>query len=250
MDKRQRPFTSERRIAEITGSQNAISNDDLLEAFQDLSRYVREVLSRDAVALAAQPDAPAEIIAEIPVEEEIQVVEEPVADLPESSPDLTLIKQQIATLRTANADEDKLVLARDELETVVEITDKAANEIMNQSDEIQKVIDKFRQENSAGNTDNLEGHFAALEMIATNLLMACEFQDLTGQRINKVKNTIHGLEEQIGEIFQALDITEGTGDGGLNTVAADDARPDQDLLHGPQDEGEGISQADIDAMFD
>jgi len=240
MEKRPRPFTSERRIAEITGSPDstsAISNDDLLEAFNGLSRYVRDALSREPAVPAPPPPAP-------PPAPVIETV-------PSDDPgDLDLIKQQIATLRTANADDDKLVLARDELDTVVEITDKAAHEIMNQSDEIQNIIDKFREEIAAGNTENQERHFAAFEMIATNLLMACEFQDLTGQRVNKVRNTIHGLEDQIGEIFQALDITEGTGDGGLDTVAADDERPDQDLLHGPQDEGEGISQADIDAMFD
>ncbi len=45
-------------------------------------------------------------------------------------------------------------------------------------------------------------------------------------------------------------LAEGTGEGGLDTTTADDQRPDTDLLQGPQDEGEGNSQAEIDALFD
>ena len=82
--------------------------------------------------------------------------------------------------------------------------------------------------------------------------MACAFQDLTGQRINKVANTLQALEDQIDALFQAMNIAEGTGEGGLDatTTAADDHSPGTDLLHGPQDEGEGISQDEIAKLFD
>jgi len=232
MDKRPRPFTAERRNAEITGAAIGVSNDDLMDAFRDLSAYIQEVSDRIAKNEAPPPPSPPGA---------------PVLDL---APEMETIKQGVAALKAASPEDDKLVQARHELETVTDITDKSANEIMNQSDEIHVVIDKIRQDLSAGNTDKLDAHCAALEAVATNLLMACEFQDLTGQRINKVCNTLLGLEDQIGDLFTALDITEGTGTGGLSAVASDDERPDTDLLHGPQDEGQGISQADIDALFD
>ena len=60
------------------------------------------------------------------------------------------IKRDVAALKAVNPDDDKLVQARNELKTVTEITDKAANEIMNQSDEIQVVVDKIRENISAG----------------------------------------------------------------------------------------------------
>jgi len=230
MDKRPRPFTAEKRNAEVTGAFIGVSNDDLMDAFRDLSAYVQDVAGQMAEIAAAPPPPPP-----------------PDPDKPEG---LDTIKQDVSALRATSPEDDKLVQARHELKTVTDITDKSANEIMNQSDEIHVVIDKIRQDLSAGNTDRLENHCANLEEIATNLLMACEFQDLTGQRLNKVCNTLLGLEDQIGDLFTALDITEGTGTGGLSAVAGDDERPDTDLLHGPQDEGQGVSQADIDAMFD
>ncbi len=250
MEKRPRPFTAEKRFAEISGSTGAITNDDLLDAFNDLSAYVKEVLSRTSSA-----DSP------LSPEEGNGDEKESASDAPPETPpetpndpqaDLSRLTGAVAALKSANPDEDKLLLARQELETVVEATDKAANEIMNQTDEIQTVIDNIRDEISSGNTAKVEVHLSSLEGVATNLLMACEFQDLTGQRINKVSNTIHRLEEQIGDLFLTLGIAEGTGAGGLDVTDSGDERPDRDLLHGPQDEGAGgtISQADIDAMFD
>ncbi len=240
MDKRPRPFTAERRNAEITGAAIGVSNDDLMDAFLDLSAYVQEVVNRVAKNEAPPPPSPPPTPLGPPV----------LDPAPDLAPKLETIKQDVAALKAASPEDDKLVQARHELETVTDITDKSANEIMNQSDEIHVVIDKIRQDLSTGNTDKVEAHCTTLEAVATNLLMACEFQDLTGQRINKVCNTLLGLEDQISDLFTALDITEGTGSGGLSAVASDDERPDTDLLHGPQDEGQGISQADIDALFD
>ena len=258
MEKRPRPFTAEKRFAEISGSTASITNDDLLDAFNDLSAYVKEVLSR-ASRLESSPSsspAPEEEPEEEPGEENKDKIETDSGDGIETpddtNADLSRLIGEVAALKSANPDEDKLPLARHELETVVEITDKAANEIMNQTDEIQIVIDKIRDDIASGDTAKVEGHLSSLEGIATNLLMACEFQDLTGQRINKVSNTIHRLEEQIGDLFLTLGIAEGTGAGGLDVTDSGDERPDKDLLHGPQDEDASgsISQADIDAMFD
>jgi len=254
MEKRPRPFTAEKRFAKISSSTGAITNDDLLDAFNAHSAYVKEVLSRASRLESSPSFSPAP--EEEPGEENQDKIKtdsggaEETPDDPHA--DLSRIAGEVAALKSANPDEDKLLLARQELETVVEATDKAANEIINQTDEIQTMIDKIRDEISSGNTAKVEVHLSSLEGVATNLLMACEFQDLTGQRINKVSNTLHRLEEQIGELFLTLGIAEGTGAGGLDVTDSGDDRPDQDLLHGPQDEGASgiISQADIDAMFD
>ena len=164
--------------------------------------------------------------------------------------DLEKITREVAALKAADPDDDEIPLARQELATVVEATDTAANEIMNLSENIQAAADKIRDDVSKGKTDNVEAHCAVLDEAATNLLMACEFQDLTGQRISKVVNALSHLEGQIDDLFEMLGISQGTGEGGLHMFTHDDKRPDTDLLHGPQGEGEGISQAEIDAMFD
>lgn len=229
MTKRPRPFTAENRFTELSGSFRTTTNDDLLKAFNDLSDTVEELTGRIIAKLEAPAESPAP---------------------PQAGPGLERISHEVAALKAANPEEDKIPLARKELEIVVEATDTAANEIMNLSDEIQSAADKIRDEIAKGNTAGVERHCASLDEVSTNLMMACGFQDLTGQRINKVVNTLHHLESQIDGLFQTLGITEATGEGGLHAFAPDDERPDTELLHGPQNEGEGISQADIDAMFD
>ncbi len=233
MTKRPRPFTAETRSAELSGASRTITNDDLLEAFNDLSSFVKEATHRletvTAEAAAVPPAPPA--------------FQAPAAGLEK-------ITREVAALKAADPDDDEIPLARRELETVVEATDTAANEIMNLSETIQDTADKIRDDVAKGNTDTVEAHCAVIDEAATNLLMACGFQDLTGQRINKVVNTLTHLEGQIDDLFETLGISQGTGEGGLHAFAPDDERPDTDLLHGPQDEGEGISQAEIDAMFD
>ncbi len=230
MTRRSRPFTAETRSAELSGASRTITNDDLLEAFNDLSHYVKEATRRletvtaEAAAVPPTPQTPAA--------------------------DLEKITREVAALKAADPDDDEISLARQELATVVEATDTAANEIMNLSENIQAAADKIRDDVSKGKTDNVEAHCAVLDEAATNLLIGCDFQDLTGQRINKVVNALTHLEGQIDGLFETLGITQGTGEGGLHPFAPDDKRPDTDLLHGPLDEGEGMSQAEINAMFD
>ena len=231
-----RPFTAETQSAELSGASRTITNDDLLEAFNDLSNYVKEATRRletvtgEAAAVPPGPPAP------------------PASQT--SAADLEMIIRKVAALKAANLDDDEIPLARQELATVVEATDTAANEIMNLSEDIQDAADKIRCDISDGKTGNVEAHCDVMDEAATNLLMACGFQDLTGQRINKVVNALTHLEGLIDDLFKTLEITQGTGEGGLHVSAPGDKRPDNDLLHGPQDEGEGISQAEVDAMFD
>jgi len=227
MTKRPRPFTAETRSAELSGASRTITNDDLLEAFNDLSNYVKEATHRLETVTAEAATVP-----------------------PAPGADLEKITREVAALKAADPDDDEIPLARQELKTVVEATDTAANEIMNLSETIQDAADKIRDDVAKGKTDTVEAHCDVIDEAATNLLMACGFQDLTGQRINKVVNALTHLEGQIDGLFETLGISQGTGEGGLHAFAPDDKRPDTDLLHGPQNEGEGISQAEIDAMFD
>ena len=83
-----------------------------------------------------------------------------------------------------------------------------------------------------------------------SIFEACNFQDLTGQRINKVMTTMKFIENHITVM---MDIW-----GGVDAIKAhapaiiDDREGDAKLLNGPKldgDEGHA-SQNDIDALFD
>ena len=84
------------------------------------------------------------------------------------------------------------------------------------------------------------------------IIEACSFQDLTGQRITQVIKTLRFIEQRIlvdrylgTEAFQDLPVPGDDGE------SEEDMPPsEEDLLNGPALGGAGLSQADIDALFD
>lgn len=132
-------------------------------------------------------------------------------------------------------DAEHISIASDELDQVLQTTEQAANTIMDNGDIIMEKVGA------------MEGEDAQAIMAATaNIFEACNFQDLTGQRIRKVMQTMEYLEQRL------LNLT-GAGDeetnGATGKVPSKSNRPDEELMNGPGKLGETPSQADIDALF-
>ena len=75
---------------------------------------------------------------------------------------------------------------------------------------------------------------------------ACSFQDITSQHISQVLKSITYVEERVNSLidFWGHDKLIST------KVAAEERTEDKKLLNGPQLEGQGLSQDDIDLQFD
>lgn len=124
-----------------------------------------------------------------------------------------------------------------ELDAVVEATNAAATTILDSAEQLSEMAEDAEEEQSM-----------ALESISMALFEASSFQDLTGQRINKVTKTLRELEDRLSSLALAIgdawvDEEEDPFDEASNVVNADA------LLHGPQMDGEGNSQDDIDALL-
>ncbi|MGY4257034.1 chemotaxis regulatin CheY-phosphate phosphatase CheZ [Bradyrhizobium sp. USDA 4516] len=82
-----------------------------------------------------------------------------------------------------------------------------------------------------------------------SIFEACNFQDLTGQRISKVMQTMKFIEQHINEMMKIW--------GGVDAIKShvpaivDTREGDARLLNGPKLDGDAghASQDDIDAMF-
>ncbi|MCJ9430346.1 protein phosphatase CheZ [Kordiimonas marina] len=129
--------------------------------------------------------------------------------------------------------------AHDQLEAIVKSTEDAAGTIMDSAETVEAIAESVDEELAAQLND-----------VATNLFQASSFQDLTGQRITKVAGTLAHLEERLNALADAI------GDEYIRPAEDDVARDaegivqdEHDLLHGPQLEGEGNSQAEIDAIL-
>lgn len=89
-----------------------------------------------------------------------------------------------------------------ELEAVIEDTEEAANTILDAADRISTYLDEDK------NWEHMD-QSQVREKIRTDIqeiLMACTFQDLTGQRIRNTLNNLHEIESRLSTTFERLGI--------------------------------------------
>lgn len=153
-------------------------------------------------------------------------------------------KIEIASVRHPDATDDRLTSATLELDAIVQTTEDATNDILNATEEIDDRVHKLRE---AGATPETLTVFDEINGLTIKILEACNFQDISGQRISKVVKTIHYLEDRIGTM---IDIWGAEEFAGLEVVDDTPDNPDAALLQGPQLKGEGVNQDDVDALFD
>lgn len=117
-----------------------------------------------------------------------------------------------------------------ELEAVIRVTEEAANNILDNADNIANVIEtpELWSEEESRNK--------ALEEISNRvqeILMACSFQDLTGQRIRTTLENLKSVETRLSNTLNKLGIEA--------PIAV--AEKDMHITHNK-------SQNEIDALFD
>ncbi|WP_026782698.1 protein phosphatase CheZ [Pleomorphomonas koreensis] len=137
--------------------------------------------------------------------------------------------------------------ASNELDAIVEQTEGATSEILGSAEKIQELAWTMRE---AGVDNALCDD---VENLTTNIYMACSFQDLTGQRTQKVVQVLRYLENRINAMIEiwGMDDAEvhGTSTERRVAVNAQDHRPDAHLLNGPALAGEGIEQTLVDGLL-
>ena len=152
-------------------------------------------------------------------------------------------RSEIAALRAGDAGSNRIMAATGELDAIVTATERATTEILNAAERIQEIAGK-----TAG-IDGARDHAREIEMQVMEIMTACSFQDITGQRTSKVVNTLRYIEQRVNTMIEIWGVS-GPG-GSLETTShrkLDDDRPDAHLLNGPALAG-GMDQASIDAMM-
>jgi len=149
-------------------------------------------------------------------------------------------KAEIAQLRPDDVKEKYLSSASDELDAIVEATADATNNIMDATEIVEEVMTGLEPEISD-----------KLMEATTKIYEACTFQDITGQRITKVVNALKHIEEKIDALVDAFgsEIDKFKAENPDPNEDGPKEITDEDLLEGPQLEGQGRSQEDIDALL-
>lgn len=151
-------------------------------------------------------------------------------------------KQEIVALRPDEVNEQFIPKATDELDAIVDATAVATNNIMDCAEIIEGEIPNVPQ--ASGDV---------LMSATVNIFEACGFQDITGQRITKVINTLKEIEGRVEKLIEAFGIEIAVfkeAEKQKNTEEEPEKEiSDEDLLGGPQHAHEAKSQEEIDALL-
>jgi chemotaxis protein CheZ len=160
---------------------------------------------------------------------------------------ITRTKREIAVLHGKSFNGEEMARVTGELGAVVGGTEEATQHILEAAEAIDNAATALSKVTSP-DQQKLLGE--EIQERVVSIFEACNFQDLTGQRINKVMTTMKFIETHINVM---MDIW-----GGVDAIKAcappigDDRKGDDRLLNGPKLDGDDghASQNDIDALFD
>jgi chemotaxis protein CheZ len=156
-------------------------------------------------------------------------------------------KREIAVLHGKSFNGEEMAKVNGELGAVVGGTEEATQQILEAAESIDNAAAALSKVSTPDQQKLLSEE---IQERVVSIFEACNFQDLTGQRINKVMTTMKFIENHITVM---MDIW-----GGVDAIKAhvppivDDREGDAKLLNGPKLEGDvgHASQNDIDALFD
>ena len=155
-------------------------------------------------------------------------------------------KREIAVLHGTSFSGEEMAKVNGELGAVVGGTEEATQQILEAVEAIDQAASALSKVNTADQQKLLSEE---IQERVVAIFEACNFQDLTGQRIKKVMTTMKFIENHITVM---MDIW-----GGVDAIKAhapvkvDSRGADEKLLNGPKlaDDVGHASQDDIDALF-
>ena len=147
------------------------------------------------------------------------------------------MRNEIGALQVNDLKDSRIPSAGEELGAIIKATEQATNTIMECAEALMGADDS--------------DHAAYKALVDEKMMVifeACSFQDITGQRVSKVVETLQHIEQRVArfaDVMQAKDI-----DGFLSAhERARAERKEKFLLNGPQLAGDGVDQSGVDKIF-
>jgi chemotaxis protein CheZ len=142
-------------------------------------------------------------------------------------------RQEISALRPNDIKETRLPTAGAELDAIVKNTEEATHTIMGAAEAIM-----------AADPTDFDAYQNLVNDKVLEIFQACSFQDITGQRVQKVVDTLRHIENRVARFAEVM--------GAQDEVSEDDLREKRKrelLLNGPALNGPETKQDTIDAFF-
>jgi len=152
-------------------------------------------------------------------------------DLVEMAQAIAQTRTEIAAIKPDGDAKGSLSEATEELDSIVQTTEKATSDILAAAEQVQEIAWTLRERGA--DHDSCD----ALDQRATDIYSACSFQDLTGQRSRKVVEVLRFLEDRIRAMIAIW---------GDTVPAPSDAAS---APHLGRDEAEQLGQTEIDQIM-
>lgn len=163
-------------------------------------------------------------------------------ELQDLSSHIAETRREIAALKPDDPSANRIMRATEELDAILQSTEHATTEILNGSERIQSVADRLRKDRP----DLAQ----ILDNEVTEIMTACSFQDITGQRMTKVVNTLRYIERRVHAMIQiwGLENLDAEEMAAALVNEPKDTRPDAYLMNGPSLKG-AINQDAVDMLL-
>ncbi len=231
-------FSAERQLKiRRLGGENGVGNAELLHAIQELREEVaglRQVQISQTGELNNQdhPDFKESLEVRVEIAQMVRVIGR--------------AKLEIASIKHPMAEEDdRMKMAAGELDASMVATEASTHDILAASERMEILVRTITGLHPDDDEVAALGDQTANEII--KIFEACNFQDITGQRINKVVKTIRFIEEKI---LAMINIWGAEAFMDLPVASDLSASGDDSLMNGPQLQNQGITQDEINALFD
>jgi chemotaxis protein CheZ len=146
-------------------------------------------------------------------------------------------KTEIGHLQANDLQSKHIPEAGNELSAVVTSTEEATTKIMECAESILEA-----------DSSDPETYKQLIDDKMMIIFEACSFQDITGQRISKVVETLEHIESRVSRFAVAIGAEDSVEPVSGKEAKRKKRKKDQ-ILNGPAMEGEGVSQDDIDALL-
>jgi chemotaxis protein CheZ len=153
--------------------------------------------------------------------------------------------------------DEHLPNASEQLDTIVKTTEQATGKIMDNCERLTDMHLRIKERiagSSVAATDpdllaSLDDAMTESQSHITEIFEACNFQDLTGQRIQKIVKTLREVERQVLRMVIVFGLHKDKGKA-LDSQTKEKMMSDADLLNGPALPGQSMEQEDIDDILD
>jgi len=147
------------------------------------------------------------------------------------------MRSEMGALQVNELKNSRIPSAGQELGAIVNATEQATNTIMECAEALMEA-----------DASDPAAFKALVDEKMLVIFEACSFQDITGQRIAKVVETLQHIETRVArfaDVMRAKDLEGFVSD----SERARAERKEKLMLHGPQLDGNGMAQTDVDQLL-